>query len=64
MTKNVRIAIIGLGAIGRSYLRAMATIPGCKPVAACDVCEEARKRFSEEFPGIPVFSADVDILEI
>lgn len=64
MNKNVRMAIIGLGHIGRQYTQALVSIPiqGCEVVAACDVFEKACKHFSDEFPAIPVLASVGDLL--
>lgn len=62
MDKNVRMAAIGLGHMGRAYVRAACETPGCSVAAACDLFAAARARFSAEFPSIPVYASVADLL--
>lgn len=49
MTKKVRMAVVGCGAIGRVHARAIAGLEEAELVAVCDVFEESAVKLANEF---------------
>lgn len=62
MRSTIRLAIIGLGHIGKTYTRIALAVKGIKPVAACDIFEKARLVYAGEFPQIPVYASVPELL--
>jgi predicted dehydrogenase len=62
--KTIRLAVIGLGNIGHIYTRMTSAMQseGIVPVAACDIFEKARARFSNQFPNLPVYASVDELL--
>ena len=59
----LRLAIIGLGGIGRIYTRAIAARDDLKVVAACDVFAKARAEYAREFSSIPLYTTVSEMLK-
>ena len=61
MKKPVRLALFGVGLIGRRHLTIAAEEPGCKVVAAADVMTSARQEV--EAHGVRFYSNHQELLE-
>jgi len=59
--KQLRIGVIGLGAIGPSHIFAIGGTEGCELSAVCDVRAEAAARAAEEH-GVPGFASVREML--
>ena len=63
MTQDpLTIAVIGLGARARTWLKVIAATPDLKISALCDPLEAARNRAAEQFPGTPVAATVAEAL--
>ncbi len=59
MKKKIRIALIGSGGIAHSHLTGIDEYENAEVVIACDVNEEAAKKFAEKH-GIENYTTDID----
>ena len=50
----VRIGVVGLGYWGPNIARNFDAIPGCELAWCCDSASEARERFAQLVPGVPI----------
>ena len=51
----MKYAVVGLGSIGISHLRALETAENCSLAAVCDINEETAKKYAEAY-GVPYFT--------
>ncbi len=58
---DIRIGVIGVGAIGPCHAWAIEQTEGCRLAAICDIREEAAKSLAEE-KGVPHFTSVEDLL--
>src|SRR5574344_1806299 len=56
MTKNIKVAVIGAGMMGKNHLKTYKSIPGVELVGVYDIFPEAAKTAAEMF-GIKAFSS-------
>ena len=56
MTKNIKVAVIGAGMMGKNHLKTYANMPGVKLVGVYDVFPEAAKTAAKTY-GIKAFSS-------
>ena len=56
MTKNIKVAVIGAGMMGKNHLKTYANMPGVKLVGIYDVFPDAAKAAAKTY-GIKAFSS-------
>jgi predicted dehydrogenase len=66
MTRPVRVAIVGLGAVSAAHIEAYVAMPDVRVVAGVDVAEEPRRQFerstrSAAFPSVEELLAGTDL---
>jgi UDP-N-acetylglucosamine 3-dehydrogenase len=54
VTPRIRVALAGLGAMGRQHARVLSELPGVQVVALCDASDETRK-WAEGVFDVPVY---------
>ncbi|MDA0747637.1 MAG: Gfo/Idh/MocA family oxidoreductase [bacterium] len=59
--KQIRIGVIGVGAIGPSHVFSIKQVDGCQLGAVCDIRPEAAKKLADE-NGVPHFGSVKDML--
>ena len=62
MTKNIKVAVIGAGMMGKNHLKTYANMPGVKLVGVYDVFTDAAKAAAKTY-GIKAFSSMEEVVK-